>query len=192
MLRLCLFVAMVMMISAITIIMTENSNDYFSEGTAFLLKIVVIVEAVFLILLFVFTIVEEMIYQISNWKKQRSTTKKVLLEDGDEKNEPIETGINCKNLENRCQNLVKDLNENYEPMRKFYKCLRNHNVFYHFVSFFIIVLIGVSTILDTFLYSTEKTLNKMCTGFGQLAMLLGFAFIHHPWKAISENKKFKF
>ncbi|PIC13899.1 hypothetical protein B9Z55_027481 [Caenorhabditis nigoni] len=191
MLRLCLFVAMILIIFVINAIMNENSNDYFLGGTDFLPRIVLIVEAVFLIVLFIVTIFEEIIYQIANWRRRRNTKSKVSLEDGDEKNEPIETGMDCENLKNRCQKLVEDLNENYEPMRNRYERLRNHNVFYHFVSFFIIVLMGISAVLDTFLYSTEKTMKKMCTGFYQLAVLLGFAFIH-PWKTISENKKLKF
>ncbi|CAO4370763.1 unnamed protein product [Caenorhabditis nigoni] len=183
--KLTLLLAMILIIFVITLIMNENSNDYFSDGTAFLLKVVLIVEAVFLILLFIFTVVEEIIYQIANRKRRRTTKHIVLLEDGDEKNEKKKDEKDCENLKNRYRKLVEDLHDNYEPMRNRYQRLCNQYVFYRFVSFFIIVMMGISSVLDAFLYSTEEGLNKILRGFCQLTMLIGFSIVHHPRKELN-------
>ncbi|CAO4370766.1 unnamed protein product [Caenorhabditis nigoni] len=192
--KLILFAIFMLIIFAIVGGMRDNSNGYFSYGARFWPKIALIVDAVVLILVLVFAIVEEIINQVANWKRRRNTENKVSLENGDEKNEPIETGIDCENLKDRCQKLIEDLNENYEPMRNRYKRLCNHYVFYGFVSLFIILLIMASIVIEDLFYSTKQNSQKGMSGILRFFVFIISAFFlcNSIMNEIAEDNKLKF
>ncbi|CAO4370768.1 unnamed protein product [Caenorhabditis nigoni] len=165
--KLILFAFSMLLIFALVGYMRENSNDNFSDGArpeiSFWPKIALLVDSVILIPLLVFTIVEEIVNQIANWKRRRNTKTKISLENGDKENEMNETEMDGENLKNRCEKLVEDLNENYEPMRNRYKRLCNHYVFYQLhrsIRYFndFGSLHGLS--IDLF-YKTEKSLSTL-------------------------------
>ncbi|PIC13896.1 hypothetical protein B9Z55_027479 [Caenorhabditis nigoni] len=173
----------------------ENSNGYFSYGARFWPNIALLVDSLILIPLLVFTIVEEIINQIANWKRRRNTKNKVTLENGDKENDTKDDEIGCENLKDRCQKLVEDLNENYEPMRNRYKRLCNHFVFYYFAALFVFNIFVASLFIDSLFYKTEKILvNKILevTGCVFMAIFPSVMMALSIMNEIAEDKKFKF
>ncbi|CAO4370769.1 unnamed protein product [Caenorhabditis nigoni] len=83
----------------------------------------------------------------------------ILLEGGDEENEAEEYEIDFENLKNRCQKLVKDLNENYEAMRNRYKRSSNHYRFYCIAGLFVANIMSVCSLIDNLFYKTEKSVS---------------------------------
>ncbi|PIC13885.1 hypothetical protein B9Z55_027474 [Caenorhabditis nigoni] len=103
------------------------------------------------------------------WKRRRNTTKKVSVEDGDEKNERIFfIATDYDDLMNRYRKLIKDVNENFEPMRNRCKSLFNQYIFSTVVGNLATMMIIVSTVIEMFFYNPEHAWLKTFLGILQL------------------------
>ncbi|PIC13880.1 hypothetical protein B9Z55_027471 [Caenorhabditis nigoni] len=161
-LRMMILALVVLMLHSI--VLAGSSDFYYPNVTGF--WYIFIVDAVLLIAVLGITIAEEIIYQITDWKKRKNTTKKVSLENEDEQSE-----TEIDDLNNRYQAMLKDLNENYEPMRNLYMRLRNQNAIYSFVMFFcLLTMIFIPSAIDNLYYNTERILWKYLLGVCQLFM----------------------
>ncbi|PIC13902.1 hypothetical protein B9Z55_027482 [Caenorhabditis nigoni] len=129
----------------------------------------------------------------TDWRRRRNTTRKVSMEDGDAKKCQVFTiGNDCDNLVNRYRKLVEDFNENYEPMRRHYERLCNHNYFYNFVLFVITLMVFASTIAEDLFYNTEQKSQNMMSVILRFFYLifLSFFFCNSIMNEIAEDKKF--
>ncbi|CAO4370778.1 unnamed protein product [Caenorhabditis nigoni] len=159
---------------------SHNPNDYFPNLTGFWSNIFY-VDYVLLIVFLGFTIAEEIIYQITNWRKRRNTTQYISDNEGDETNE-----TEIDNLTNRFQKLVEDLNENYEPMKNRYKRRFNQYAIYSFVVYFVLLTIFIPFSIDILYHHTKRSSQRTLSGF-----FLFFFVIALPISFYYELSKYK-
>ncbi|CAO4370780.1 unnamed protein product [Caenorhabditis nigoni] len=127
------------------------------------------VAAVIFFFLLGFEVFHGIMAKITDWKRRRSTTKRVSVEDGDATNERIFfIATDYDHLMNRYRKLIKDVNENYEPMRNRYKSLFNQYIFYHVVGILTATMVMISSVIDSFFYNTEHDCWKTVFGCIQL------------------------
>ncbi|CAO4370777.1 unnamed protein product [Caenorhabditis nigoni] len=114
-------------------------------------------------------VIDAIMEKITDWKRRRNTTKKVSVEDGDETNHQIFfIATDYDHLMNRYRTLIKNVNENFEPMRNRCKSLFNQYIFYHVVGNLATMMITISSVIESFFYNTENDWQKTLVGILQL------------------------
>ncbi|CAO4370779.1 unnamed protein product [Caenorhabditis nigoni] len=131
-----------------------------------------------------FEVFEEIMDKITDWKRRRNMTTKVSLENADEKNERIFfIGTDYDYLMNRYQKLIKDVNENYEPMRNRYKRRFNRYVFYYVVGHLATLIIMICTAIEIFFYNTDPRKTYMV-----ITQLLGIILLPVACYGVVQNQ----
>ncbi|CAO4370775.1 unnamed protein product [Caenorhabditis nigoni] len=183
--KLCIFLFMVIAVSSIagTIFYPPNQQD----GPGPFPKIGFGVAAVILLSLFGFVVYEGVMDQIANWKRRRNTNNS--LENGDKTNE-----TEIDNLKNRYQAMLKDLNENYEPMRNRYKRLCDQYIFCYIVGNLTVLIISICTAIESFFYNTKQDRQKTLIGILQLFVLfiLPVSCYKSAANELAKDKKIQF